>query len=714
MPFASVLSLLLLAALNPSAGGTSIAVRLGLEAADPSEAALRQALLQRRSLDAFRGVSARFPATAASGLAQIAAGYSALEAARPGDATPFFRHADVGLTAIADVAAFGEAQALASAGDQRGAADAYTRAADRAVDGPLYCEALLRAAEARRGLADAPAAVVLLRRAESCPERAAVLSRLAAAQEAAGDAPGAAATYDHLDDEYPASDEARLASARLAALAIHLPKRSPEERAQRALKKALAVFDAREYSLAASLLRALSPTPDDRQLVAVRLGRALLATGRPRDGEAQLRSIPSTSPHAAEAAYALARHGRGPNRPTLRDVADRFPGTTWAEQALASLADSAAKEGRLDEALPYYRRIVDGHPEGASVDRALWRVAWAEYTSGRYETAATLLEGGARRRQGTTIAGFLYWAGRSRAALGQNERAKALFEETIRRFKRHYYGAKASETLASMPSRPAQVPVLRAANSEARLDLADSLLTRTRELCLIDRYDQAVADIQRLPPTPSSKAAVAWIENKRGRLRPAIIAMKGAYPEYLGEGGDLLSDDIWRIIYPIGYKDALSAKAGRREIDPAIVAALICQESTFDPTAVSRAGARGLMQIMPATGRGIARSLGRAFRTLLLHEPDSSLDFGVLYFSQMLDRFSGRIERALAAYNAGPRRVDQWTAAKPDMSAEDFVETIPLQETRYYVMNILAAQTHYRRLYFQDAPATTTTTTSQP
>jgi soluble lytic murein transglycosylase len=220
-----------------------------------------------------------------------------------------------------------------------------------------------------------------------------------------------------------------------------------------------------------------------------------------------------------------------------------------------------------------------------------------------------------------------------------------------------------------------------------------------RQLLLIDRFDEAGDEIRALPPTTVGQATLAWIEWRRGRLRNAIIAMKKAYPEYIGEAGDLLPVDVWRILYPIGYEETLAQKAGEEQLDPALVAALVCQESTFDPGAVSRAGARGLMQIMGATGQLLARDLGVRYQRAALHDPATSLDFGTRYLRQMLDRFDGHVERALAAYNAGPHRVVAWTEGRPDVSAEEFVETIPFTETRFYVMTILASREQYRRLY---------------
>jgi soluble lytic murein transglycosylase len=204
---------------------------------------------------------------------------------------------------------------------------------------------------------------------------------------------------------------------------------------------------------------------------------------------------------------------------------------------------------------------------------------------------------------------------------------------------------------------------------------------------------------------PSVQATIAALEARRGRLRPAITAMKRAYPDHVGASGDRLPDAVWRILYPLEYREALERRARAAGVDPALVAALICQESTFEAGAVSKAGARGLMQIMPATGQFLARLLGVRYRREALHDPETSLEFGMRYLRDMLDRFGGSVERALAAYNAGPHRVDAWTAGRPDMPAEEFVETIPFTETRNYVMIILAAREQYRRVYGFPAPS---------
>ena len=136
-----------------------------------------------------------------------------------------------------------------------------------------------------------------------------------------------------------------------------------------------------------------------------------------------------------------------------------FPGTPWAEEALATLALHYQRDGRNEAALPYYQRLLREHPRRRYVDRAIWWVAWTDYRRGRYEEAATALEQAARSRALTSFTpAYLYWAGRARAKLGQHDRAAALLEETVQRYKHQYHGLLAAKALAEPPGWPARPP----------------------------------------------------------------------------------------------------------------------------------------------------------------------------------------------------------------------------------------------------------------
>src|SRR5262249_4716162 len=126
---------------------------------------------------------------------------------------------------------------------------------------------------------------------------------------------------------------------------------------------------------------------------------------------------------------------------------------------------------------------------------------------------------------------------------------------------------------------------------------------------------------------------------------------------------------------------------------------LIRQESVFNPSAVSRAGARGLMQVMPATGQLISKRQGSGTISAAdLFNPTLNIKLGMSYLAQLLEQF-GRIEYAAAAYNAGPGRAQRWIAERGSMDIEDWIESIPFSETRGYVQGVLRYTANYRRLY---------------
>jgi soluble lytic murein transglycosylase len=127
--------------------------------------------------------------------------------------------------------------------------------------------------------------------------------------------------------------------------------------------------------------------------------------------------------------------------------------------------------------------------------------------------------------------------------------------------------------------------------------------------------------------------------------------------------------------------------------------ALIAQESTFQADVRSSANAWGLMQVLPSTGRRVARTLGiRPFSTWRLTDPEVNIRIGMRYFKDLLNEF-GDIVPALAAYNAGESRVRFWLRERPDMATDEFIDDIPFPETMNYIKRILGTAEDYRLLY---------------
>jgi soluble lytic murein transglycosylase len=157
---------------------------------------------------------------------------------------------------------------------------------------------------------------------------------------------------------------------------------------------------------------------------------------------------------------------------------------------------------------------------------------------------------------------------------------------------------------------------------------------------------------------------------------------------------------LYLLAYPLGNPFLIHRHAQTHNLDPALLSALILEESRFQVDALSPAGARGLMQVMPQTGRQIAGELKvRPFSEDQLYDPAVNIRLGSWYFARMLEEFEGKVHLALAAYNAGPGAVRKWLAGAGSSAEDEFVENIPYTETRNYVIRVIGSAQVYRMLY---------------
>jgi len=156
---------------------------------------------------------------------------------------------------------------------------------------------------------------------------------------------------------------------------------------------------------------------------------------------------------------------------------------------------------------------------------------------------------------------------------------------------------------------------------------------------------------------------------------------------------------VWylRIAYPLAHADAIRGAAAKNRLDPALVAAVIYEESRFRDDVSSHQGAVGLMQVLPSTAREIARQTGgTAFETGDLTDPRVNILYGSYYLRELLDHYDGRDVPAIAAYNAGVGNVDAWLSTEGGKLS---VNAIPFSETRSYVSDVLRTRRLYRKAY---------------
>ena len=607
------------------------------------------------------------------------------------------------------------ADALARRGDFAAARAAAQSIAERYPDSRLAPASLLLAvALAARAGDDAGEQTLLKRLLETYPdssETAEALYLLGMNGEARGQSEAAAHAYRELQILMPASGWASGASDRLAALAtagVRVPQLSIAQRVDRverllrggvpkgAADEAERIVDeTRDASLA---LRAFKVIAEASQ----RLGRhdvaarALeLAVDRaPADRKPGLR---------LEQARLLLRANQRDRALAVLASVETAGAEAEAAEAAWLKARTLDEPGRETAALAAYRTVATRFTNREVGGAAMWRVGWLEYLKGDAPSAertwARLLEipGGRSYRLGA-----LYWTGRAHERHAQRAKAESAYARILRESPRSYYGMPAARRVATaidaaaepsirLPADPQEV--LAADPGFARVDLLRRIgLTEFALLELEDVVQRAVGDPVRLYAMSS-----AYVKEERYHMALRIVRRHLSAVTTSGHPG--VPRAFWEMVYPFGWRSEVSGAAERAGLDPFFVAAVVREESSYYPRAVSRAGARGLMQLMPATAQPLAENRGLAFRNgSLLDEPGANLQLGTSFLSGLVREF-GDPRVALAAYNAGPKRARQWWKERKTDDVEAWVEQIPYDETRQYVKKVMFSWEEYRRIY---------------
>ncbi len=586
----------------------------------------------------------------------------------------------------------------------------------RQPDGYLSVAAMAGKAEAAELRGDHAAAADLYEKLSShktlAPDE--VLLRLARASLAAGDRKRAAGAFQRVYYEFPLSDAAASARDALGSLQDFFVRNT-----QRDLGRALILFGAKRYGEARSAFQDLDRqvTGDDREVVDLRIAESdyfLKRYAAARDG---VQPYLEQASRRAEARffYLSALRGLGLEDQALtltRALLAEFPDSSWAGEALNNLGTHYIVTNQDDLAAQTFKELFEKFPDGAHGERSAWKYGWWAYTTGKYaETARVFEKAAITFPRSDYRPPYLYWAARAREKMGERETAQARMRLVQTDYRNSYYGRLAARRLpvsqadavpTSGTAAVAQPVSLRAA-PPAPVPDPPPTASLIRQLLAAGLYDDGLNELRYAQKawgtTPAIEATMAWVYQKQGDLRRGITAMRRAYPQFLAAGGEGFPPEILQVIFPLTYWEAIRKNAALYDLDPYIVAALVAQESTFDPAAHSVANAWGLMQILPSTGRRLAAALGiRRFSTPMLTNGDTNIRLGTLYFKRLIEQFGGTYY-ALASYNAGENRVIRWKAERPGMEEDEFIDDIPFPETQNYVKRILGTAEDYRRLY---------------
>jgi soluble lytic murein transglycosylase len=415
---------------------------------------------------------------------------------------------------------------------------------------------------------------------------------------------------------------------------------------------------------------------------------------------------------------------------TCQDFVEAAPSHALAPEALWEAAEVLERSGELEEAATAYQGCQEAYPASDFAAPSLFRAGLQLYQLDRLSDAAAAWEALVERYPDSEVQpAALLWLGKVHLAQEDAEEASAALEQASESAPEAYYGLRAEDIadapeVASFPpttyeprdgagSQSAAEAWLAewlglespGALGELRPDLAgDRRVQRGRELWRLGRFQDAKRELENLRADtysdPLSQYQLALEYRDVGLYRSSILAAwRLIHLSPITRTVDA-PRFVLELAYPTYYEDLVLENAQRTGLDPLLIFSLIRQESLFESLATSVASAHGLMQVIPPTGAEIASELDWPpdYETADLYRPYVSLRFGTYYLAKQRDRFDGRIEVALAAYNGGPFNAQRWierAGEDPDL----FLETITLREPQLYIKRIKEHLTVYRALY---------------
>jgi soluble lytic murein transglycosylase len=359
------------------------------------------------------------------------------------------------------------------------------------------------------------------------------------------------------------------------------------------------------------------------------------------------------------------------------------------------LADLAMDERRDADAREALREAYSRFPTSAHAPQARFRAAVLAFAAGRHRAAANELDSLlALHPSAEDGMAARYWMGRALVAIGDTATAMARWRTVAAEYPMSYYGMLAAERLGEPAWAPRAVPD---SFDDDEIDSLTEAMERVDHLEKLGMDSEARAELEMLAGAADS--SVSRLVATGYLMREHGLVSRGVQLGWRAIRASPSADArAYRLVYPIVHREAIILESRRRNLDPALVAAIIRQESGFNPRATSSAGARGLMQIMPSVGRAVARDIDiPEWRRDLLYQPDINLQLGIRHLEAFISRYEAPY--ALAAYNAGESRLVRWLRRRGARDPELFVERIPFTETRDYVRIVLRNRAMYRALY---------------
>ena len=550
-----------------------------------------------------------------------------------------------------------------------------------------------------------------------------VLER-AEAYEAAHQLARAAKDFQTIYYKNSQSDEAKVADGALKRIMREMGKEYPYAGVEAQQQRAQAFFDAHKWREARAEFEKLQgmlhdPANPNRQLADLRVAEARVQL----KGSPKLVSTLKTPDFDvdAERLYELSQFYRTEKKAdemfaTLNELTQKYPLSKWNEEGFMSAGNYHWVDLDRSRAASYYQRVLDTFPSGRNAYNAEWRVAWVAYLNHQPDGEDKIKTFLQKYPASANTPDAVYWLGREAERDGKAGEARSYFEKDVDRYPQTYFGHAAAERLSKLPQgesdppvpeilekippapalRPFEEPIPPAAQD--RWVRAQAL--RTIAFDASAEQELKVAYYATSSPRFLSEAAQAAFD--QGHFAVGMSYGRTIVPNFEARKLSDLPISVWKVLFPLPYEAVIRREAAKNNFDPMLAAGLMRQESTFQSDALSPQNAIGLMQVIPKTGRLLAKQLRVRYSNDRLFQPEYNIQLGMLYISGLV-KLTGAPEYALAAFDAGEDRIAAWKAERNYEEIPELVESIPFSETRDYVQIVLRNCEAYRMIYGQPA-----------
>ena len=552
-----------------------------------------------------------------------------------------------------------------------------------------------------------------------------LLYERAHAYQAAHQLARAAKDYQTVFYKYPLADEAKPAGSALSQVMHALGKEYVYPGVEMQEQRAHAFYDAHKWKEARSeyekLLTMLKdPANPVRQRAQLRVAECRV----------QLKGSPSLiaavkTPDLevdAERLYALSQAYRTAKKEAemftaLNTLAQSYPVSKWNEDGLMAAGNYHWVELEREKAVVAYQRVLDTFPNGKHAFNCEWRIAWVAYLDRHPDADDRLTTFLMKYPVSSNSVDALYWLGRNAERAGNAARARSLYGKAAERFPQTYFGNAAAARLAKLgpgEENPPDVlekipppPALRPMDEAIPVAAADrwARAQALRAIAFDSSAEQELKNAYFATSSPRFLLEAAQAAFDQGHYGAGMAYARIIVPNFDSRKVSDVPVAAWKALFPLPYEASLRREAAKNDFDPMFAAGLIRQESTFQADAVSHANAIGLMQVLPKTGKLLARQLKVRYTKNKLFEPDFNIELGMVYISNLV-RQTGALEYAAAAYNAGEDRIAAWKGERNYEEIPELVESIPFTETREYVQVVLRNTELYRMIYGQPSVAT--------